>query len=331
MIGAHSYASNGVFTTTVTVRETGEGTHVGSATARVSATDPALTATGLVFDAMEDSPFTGVVATFTDADPNGSIGDFSATIDWGDGQTSAGAIAALVGGGFTVIGTHTYANPGTLPVRVDIADISGSTATANSTAQVAPHVNQSPVAIDDTYTTNEDTTLAVVAAQGVLANDTDADADTLTALLVTGPTRGSLTLNLDGSFSYIPDANFNGTDSFTYRANDGNANSNVATVNITVTSVNDAPVANDDFASTNEDTPVVIDVVANDTDIDGHIDPTSVAITASAESRLIAGELRDRSDHLHASAQLLRLRYLPLQSDGQRRVAVEHRHSVWSR
>ena len=73
----------------------------GSATARVSATDQALAATGLDFDAMEDLPFTGVVATFTDADPNGSIGDFSAIIDWGDGQTSAGVIAALVGGGFT--------------------------------------------------------------------------------------------------------------------------------------------------------------------------------------------------------------------------------------
>ena len=130
--------------TTVTVRETGEGTHRGSATARVNATDQTLAATGLDFNAMEDLPFTDVVATFTDADPHGSIGDFSALIDWGDGQASAGAIAALLGGGFQVFGTHTYANPGTLPVRVDIADIGGSTATANSTAQVAPHVNHAP-------------------------------------------------------------------------------------------------------------------------------------------------------------------------------------------
>ena len=278
--GSHTYASSGVFTTTVTVRETGEGTHVGSAVARVSATDQALAAAGLAFDAVEDLPFSGVVATFTDADPNGSIGDFSARIDWGDGQISFGAIAALSGGGFHVIGAHTYANPGTLPVQVDIADIGGSTATAHSTAQVAPHVNQSPVATDDTYTINEDATLTVFASQGVLANDADADADTLTAVLVTGPARGSLTLNLDGSFNYVPDANFNGTDRFTYRANDGNANSNIATVNVTVTSANDAPVANDDFTSTDEDAPAVIVVLTNDTDIDGNIDPTSVAILA---------------------------------------------------
>jgi VCBS repeat-containing protein len=121
----------------------------------------------------------------------------------------------------------------------------------------------------------------------LLANDTDADADTLTALLVTGPTHGSLTFHLDGSFSYIPDANFSGTDRFTYRANDGNTLSDVATVNITVTSANDAPVANDDFTSTNEDTPVVIDVISNDSDVDGSIDPTSVTITGQPNHGLL--------------------------------------------
>ena len=71
--------------------------------------------------------------------------------------------------------------------------------------------------------------------------------------------------------------------------------SNVATVNITVNSVNDAPVANDDFTSTNEDTPVVIDVVANDTDSDGNIDPTSVAITAQPSHGSLQVNVRDRS------------------------------------
>jgi VCBS repeat-containing protein len=278
--GTHTYASGGTFTTTVTVRETGEGTHRGSATARVSATDQAMAAAGLVFDAMANLPFAGVVATFTDADPNGSISDFSSLIHWGDGQTSAGAIAFLVGGGFTVLGTHLYANPGALPVRVDISDIGGSSAIANSTARVAVHINIAPVAVNDAYTTNEDTTLTVLAAQGVLANDTDADADTLSALFVTGPTHGSLTLHPNGAFSYTPAANFNGADSFTYKANDGSANSNVATVNVTVKSVNDAPVANNDSTSTSEDTPIVIHVLANDTDLDGTLDPTTVTITA---------------------------------------------------
>src|SRR5213075_3252602 len=97
-------------------------------------------------------------------------------------------------------------------------------------------VNDAPVAADDAYTTAEDTPLTV-SAVGVLANDTDVDGDTLTVALVNGPGHGSVTLNGDGSFTYAPTANFNGTDSFTYRANDGTADGNVATVTLTVTAV----------------------------------------------------------------------------------------------
>src|SRR5437667_6711322 len=77
---------------------------------------------------------------------------------------------------------------------------------------------------DDSYTTPEDTTLTV-AAPGVLANDTDVDADPLTAILVNGPAHGTLSLNSDGSFTYSPALNYNGPDSFTYKANDGQADS----------------------------------------------------------------------------------------------------------
>jgi len=77
-------------------------------------------------------------------------------------------------------------------------------------------VNDAPVAVNDSYTTAEDTTLNV-AAPGVLANDTDVDGGTLSAVLVSQPTHGSLTLNSNGSFTYVPAANYNGTDSFTYK------------------------------------------------------------------------------------------------------------------
>ncbi len=80
-----------------------------------------------------------------------------------------------------------------------------------------------------------------VAAPGVLGNDTDADTDTLTAVLNTNVSSGMLTLNANGSFSYVPNANFSGADSFTYHANDGTASSTIVTVTITVTGVNDAP------------------------------------------------------------------------------------------
>ncbi|NOG48614.1 MAG: cadherin-like domain-containing protein [Chloroflexi bacterium] len=83
--------------------------------------------------------------------------------------------------------------------------------------------------MDDAYATDEDTALNV-AAPGVLTNDTDVDGDTLTAVLVVGPTNGTLTLSNDGSFIYTPNAGFNGSDSFTYRASDGTLLSNIATV-----------------------------------------------------------------------------------------------------
>jgi VCBS repeat-containing protein len=98
------------------------------------------------------------------------------------------------------------------------------TGTANNTA---------PVANDDTYDGGavSGETFIVSAADGVLANDTDADSDQLSAVLVTGPSHGTLTLNPDGSFTYTNDGE-TGQDSFTYKANDGSADSNVATVTI---------------------------------------------------------------------------------------------------
>src|SRR4029450_6757832 len=108
---------------------------------------------------------------------------------------------------------------------------------------------------------------------GVLSNDTDVDANSLTAIQVSGPAHGSLTLNVNGSLTYTPAANYNGPDSFTYKANDGTVDSNVATVSLTVNAVNDAPVAVNDSYNTNEDAPLNISapgVLSNDTDVDGN-------------------------------------------------------------
>jgi VCBS repeat-containing protein len=135
-----------------------------------------------------------------------------------------------------------------------------------ATVTVTVGANTPPVANDDAFSTLHDTVLNV-AAPGVLGNDTDAENDPLTAVLVTDVGNGALTLNADGSFTYTPNALFAGTDTFTYQANDGMADSNVATVTIDVT--NAVPAANDDTATTDEDTAVDIDVLANDTDADG--------------------------------------------------------------
>ena len=100
-----------------------------------------------------------------------------------------------------------------------------------------PPTNAAPVAAGDKYNANRDATLAV-AAPGVLANDTDANSNPLTAKLVGNVTHGTLTLKADGSFSYEPTAGYTGTDEFTYAANDGTSDSAAATVSI---AVGDAP------------------------------------------------------------------------------------------
>jgi len=159
---------------------------------------------------------------------------------------------------------------------------------ANVSIFVSP-VNDAPQAVDESYSTNQDTALSIT-APGVLLNDTDVDGDVLTSVVQSLPINGSLSLSADGSFNYVPVTGFSGIDSFTYIADDGNTGvSNVATVNINVNlAANIAPVAEDDFATTVRATPVTINLLANDSDIDGTVDPTSVVIvTPSSRGTLV--------------------------------------------
>ena len=115
-------------------------------------------------------------------------------------------------------------------------------------------VNVPPIAVNDSYSTNQDTQLTVNAANGVLKNDTDANNDALTAALNANVAHGTLALNADGSFIYMPNAGYTGADTFTYHASDGTASSNVATVTITVDVVNHPPTAVNDAFNVNQDT-----------------------------------------------------------------------------
>lgn len=133
--------------------------------------------------------------------------------------------------------------------------------------------NYAPAAMADAYTTNEDE-LLLVSFPGVLGNDTDPDDDQLIAILDSGPTHGSLTLNANGSFIYNSLLNYNGSDNFTYHASDGELNSNVAMVSLTIIAVNDPPVANNDSYTMLEDIPLAVPapgVLSNDTDVDVNI------------------------------------------------------------
>jgi VCBS repeat-containing protein len=179
-------------------------------------------------------------------------------------------------GGETTSDSFTYkANDGA-------ADSNVATVTITITA-----VNDAPVANNDgPHTVAEGGTLA---GPSVLANDTDAENDSLTAILVTGPAHASsFSLNPDGTFTYVHDGSETTTDSFTYRANDGSANSNVATVTITITPVNDAPVANGDTYSTGFHGTLNITapgVLGNDTDAEGN-SLTAVLVTSTTQGTL---------------------------------------------
>ncbi|MBE9078501.1 tandem-95 repeat protein [Romeria aff. gracilis LEGE 07310] len=135
--------------------------------------------------------------------------------------------------------------------------------------------NNAPLAVDDAFTTNEDEAVS----ENVLTNDSDPDRDPLSATLLSGVSNGDLSFSSDGSFTYRPNPNFNGSDRFTYEVSDG-ALTDTATVSVSVGAVNDAPVAVNDQVSTAVDTAVAIDVLDNDTDADGD----ALSVTAVGEA-----------------------------------------------
>jgi uncharacterized repeat protein (TIGR01451 family) len=228
------------------------------------ATPVAITLTGNEFDG--DT----LVFTIASSAANGSLGAI----------TPVSAVAASV----TYTPAANYNGDDSFTFRVADDDGNTDTATVNITVTA---VNDAPVAVADSYSTDEDMPLSS-APGSVLDNDTDADGDTLTAVLVSGPDDGNLVFNTDGTFTYTPDANFNGTDSFTYRADDGNVLSGVATVTIAVNPVNDVPVAVADSYSTDEDTTFVsapASVLNNDNDVDGDT-LTAVLVTGPGDGDL---------------------------------------------
>lgn len=151
----------------------------------------------------------------------------------------------------------------------------------------------SPAATADNYITDEDTTL-VVNPPGVLANDTGGPS--LTTVLVSDVSHGALTLNSDGSFSYTPTRDFNGVDQFTYKAHDSTGDSSETTVTINVTPVNDPPVASDEMASTEVDTQLHLQLLAQDVDInpdDPDLHPVEFTISFGPTHGTITGDLNN--------------------------------------
>lgn len=205
---------------------------------------------------------TGVTAvlgvTDNDSDPDPGFLEVVEVTAPANGSTSIlshGAVSYTPTTGFTGTDTFSYT----------VSDAYGGKATATVTLTVRS--NTPPVADDDVATTVEVSAVTIT----VLENDRDADGDSLTILSTTDPTNGTVVLYINTtSVRYTPYAGFTGTDSFTYVVSDGWGGTDSATVTITVTP-NTPPVAVDDTATTPAGTSVLIDVLANDSDADGHI------------------------------------------------------------
>lgn len=198
-----------------------------------------------------------------DSDPEGKT--LAATIV---SQPSSGTLNFNVDGSFTYTPASGFNGATTFTYQASDGTNQGAITTVTiNVGDVAP------TAVADTFSATEDTILTIDAANGVLKNDTDPNSNTLTAAIVTQPTKGSITLAANGSFSYTPNANANGADTFTYKANDGTSDSNVVTVTINIAAVNDNPVAVADTFTTPKNTALNVtaspNLLSNDTDVDG--------------------------------------------------------------
>ena len=165
-----------------------------------------------------------------------------------------------------------------------VSDGNGGTAEAKVVVVVGP-VNDAPVAVADTARTSEDEEVLI----GVLANDADAESDALRIESVSAPSNGTARIAAEDAVSYAPAADWHGPDRFDYTVSDGNGGTAEAEVVVMVESVDDAPVAAADTARTSEDVEVLIDVLANDVDVESDgLRIESVTAPSNGTSRIAA-------------------------------------------
>ncbi|WP_210188456.1 Ig-like domain-containing protein [Methylobacterium sp. 174MFSha1.1] len=272
---------NGAVSFTYTVSDGQGGSATATVTGIVTPVNDAPVPTADGFTTAEDTPVV-IPVLANDADADGD----PLTVVAIDGQAvTAGGSVAVAGGTITLDadGTLVFAPTadfnGSVSFAYTVSDGQGGTTSASVAGTVAP-VDDAPVATADAFTTAEDTPAIVT----VLGNDRDVDRDPLTVTAIDGQavapgltvavTNGAVTLNQDGTLTFVPAPNANGTVAFAYTVSDGQGGTATATVTGTITPVDDAPVPAADAFTTAEDTSVLVPVLANDADADG--DPLTV-------------------------------------------------------
>ena len=186
---------------------------------------------------------------------------------------------ANTGGTYSYTPAKDYNGADSFTYKVNDGTLDSNIVIVNLT--VTP-VNDAPVLTGRNAVTAEDTALILELRNTA----TDVDNSTLTPIIVTQPAHGTLVKNTDGTYSYTPASNYNGTDSFTYKVNDGSLDSNEVTVSLTVTAVNDAPVLTGRNASTAEDTALILELRNTATDVDSTT-LTPVIVTQPAHGTLV--------------------------------------------
>ena len=260
--GAYTYTPkldfNGVDTFSYTVADAGS-TATGVVTITVAAVNDPIVAVPVSATTLEGNAVSGnVLPDVRAVNPDG-LDEVLTVIATGAADSTRGSIS------FDTDGSYTYTPApnffGTITYSYIVTD-GTSSATGVLTITVKP-VDDPIAAVDDAAATDEDTPVTI----DVLANDRAANPDgpdeNLAVTMTTAPANGTVVVNPDGSVTYVSNANFHGTDSFTYTVSDG-ASTSVGTVSVTVRPVNDPVVAIDDTITTDEDTPVTGNVLTND-------------------------------------------------------------------
>ncbi|BFM40186.1 Ig-like domain-containing protein [Synechocystis sp. LKSZ1] len=286
---------NGPVSFDYTISDGNGGTDTATVNGTINAVNDAPDAVNDSFSTNEDtqSAVLNLLANDTDVDGNPlSITNIAGTVlTPGTAQNIAvtnGTVNVSAGGQITFTPAANYNGPVSFDYTISDGNGGTDTATVNGTINA---VNDAPDAVNDSFSTNEDTQSAVL---NLLANDTDVDGNPLSITNIAGTaltpgtaqniavTNGTVNVSAGGQITFTPAANYNGPVSFDYTISDGNGGTDTATVNGTINAVNDAPDAVNDSFSTNEDTQsAVLNLLANDTDVDGNpLSITNIAGTA---------------------------------------------------
>jgi gliding motility-associated-like protein len=291
---------NGSTTHTYTVNDNdGATSNVATITITVNAVNDAPVAVNDAATTAEETLVTiSVLDNDTDADGKATINATSVDLNTAtpgiqNANNVSGVGAWTVNTSGVVSFTPATNYNGTATLQYQVNDNSGATSNAATITVTVNPANDAPVAVNDVVTTNEDTPVT----KNVVTNDTDADGngtiavgtvdlDPATAGIQTSASvsggGGTITVNASGVITYTPTVNFYGTATASYTVNDNTgATSNIGTITITVNPLNDAPIANNDLTNADENETVTFNVVANDIDIDGTVNPATVDLNVA--------------------------------------------------